>query len=330
MPQLKYPKFWSSIGIIPIILLPLSFIYIIGTLIRKFFVKKYIFRFPLICIGNAAVGGTGKTVLVKYLANYYLNKGKKIAISVKGFGGNYINPTIVDSNSDVNLVGDEAVEIASFLKANDNLIIIAAKNPFLAKDRINNFKPDLIISDDGLQNPYFEKTLKILMIDGLRGIGNGLILPSGPMRENYRSTLKKVDFICSLNPSDYVEKLCTANTKTPALFFKTNLALDIDKNSQIFVFSAIGNPERFIDSLKNYTIVGYKHFADHYLYTKEDSDNILKKARICGAKYIVTTAKDYVKIKNYIKTDILKVAYIEITEENIENLTRQIDAKIAN
>ena len=172
--KLFKPKFWSKKGnIFSIILLPLTFLVLIFIFFKKKLIRPKKFRIPIICVGNIYIGGTGKTPTSIFLANE-ISKSGKIPVILKKFYKNH---------------NDE-----------NNLIAANFKNFILSKNRLNgiqeaeNRKFDIVVLDDGFQDYAFEKNLNILCFNSEQLIGNGFVLPSGPLRESLNS-LKKAHIV---------------------------------------------------------------------------------------------------------------------------------------
>ncbi len=329
MIKFEYPDFWQKKMPISYILYPLSYVYRLLGFIRKFCTKQKKFSAPVICVGNVTVGGTGKTPLIIALASHYIKQKKNLVIICKGYGGSFIKPTIIEANFSTCLAGDEAIEIAKEFSKSSNVTIIITKNPKDCISILSQIKPDLILIDDGLQNPSFFKDFSILVIDGLRGLGNGFLIPSGPMRENYKPALKYADIVVSSNPSKNVKEELNRLACNKFYHIKQYLEVNVDKNEPIFLLCAIGNPEKFFVSMKNYNIVGKISFPDHHKYSTQDLDIILKKASKAGATKIVTTNKDYVKLYNLKSSIEIKTARIFFDEKDIKKIIKKIDEKIS-
>jgi len=317
-------------GLYPILLYPFSLIYRLLGFLRKIFTKEVKLCAPVICVGNASVGGTGKTPLIKALGKYFASDKKlNLVVISKGYGGNYVKPTIVEPNFSACLVGDEALELADHLFNIGNVTIIVAKNPSKCAAILAQIKPDIILVDDGMQNPSFHKDFKILMVDGIRDFGNGMLIPSGPMRENPIKAIKHSDIVVSNNPTKEISsKLANLAGQK---YIELPISTDISAGSkdQLFLVCGIGNPEKFFNPIeKNYNVVGKLAFPDHHKYTNEDASHILGCAKKAGCTKIVTTAKDYVKLRSF-KFDLeLVVATQALPEQDLKNILERISEKI--
>ena len=180
------PKFWDKkIGIISIILYPLSLIYLIIIYIKKKITKVHKFKIPIICVGNIYVGGTGKTPLSILLANEIKKLGKETVILRKYY----------DSHNDE----------YELIKNNFNNLIINKKriDGILKAERANY---DIIILDDGLQEYKIKKNLNIVCFNEKQLIGNGLIIPAGPLRENLNNLKSSDVVIINGNKNNHLKK----------------------------------------------------------------------------------------------------------------------------
>ena len=291
------PKFWDKkIGIISIILYPLSLIYLIIIYIKKKITKVHKFKIPIICVGNIYVGGTGKTPLSILLANEIQKLGKETVILRKYY----------DSHNDE----------YELIKNNFNNLIINKKriDGILKAERANY---DIVILDDGLQEYKIKKNLNIVCFNEKQLVGNGLVMPAGPLRENLNN-LKSSDVVIingNKNKS-FEEKILNINNKLK-IFYSNYKTQNIEKfkNKKLFAIAGIGNPENFFQLIEDNDLSIKKKFIfpDHHKYSKNEIMNIVDEAKKQNCQ-IITTEKDYYKIKKF---DI-KIEYIKISL-NIEN-----------
>ena len=291
------PKFWDKkIGIISIILYPLSLIYLIIIYIKKKIIKVHKFKIPIICVGNIYVGGTGKTPLSILLANEIQKLGKETVILRKYY----------DSHNDE----------YELIKNNFNNLIVNKKriDGILKAERANY---DIVILDDGLQEYKIKKNLNIVCFNEKQLVGNGLVMPAGPLRENLNN-LKSSDVVIingNKNKS-FEEKILNINNKLK-IFYSNYKTQNIEKfkNKKLFAIAGIGNPENFFQLIEDNDLSIKKKFIfpDHHKYSKNEIMNIVDEAKKQNCQ-IITTEKDYYKIKKF---DI-KIEYIKIFL-NIEN-----------
>ena len=275
------PEFWdkTELSIFSIFLLPLTSITLLTNFIKKFFNKKK-YSVKTICIGNIYLGGTGKTQLAIKLSEIMKKKYKTFVLKK-----DYKNQ----------------IDEQDLLKKKTNLII--SKSRAQGLKNINNSKKKLVIFDDGLQDKSIHYDLSIVCFNGLSGIGNGRLLPAGPLREKL-SELKNYDavFINGKIKFDLVKKIKLYNKKIKIFsgkYFLKNKN-DFKLKSKYLAFCGIGNPKNFFNLLKENKIKIEKNiiFPDHYNYQLSDISKIKKFAAKNNLK-IVTTEKDFMKIRKF-------------------------------
>ena len=221
----------------------------------------------------------------------------------------------------------------TILKNETTLIIEKNRKEIIDKAIIN--KKEILIFDDGLQERQIEYDLKIVCFDNQNWIGNGHLIPSGPLRESIKS-LKKYDAVVLKQNKDdekneeIIHEINKINPYIKIFYtFYTPLNLDkFDLSKKYVVFSGIGNPSNFRELLKknNFNIVEEKIYPDHFNYSQKNIDDILKRAENIDAE-IITTEKDFMKIANlnYGKINFLK---IDIKIRNSEVMTNFLKEKI--
>ena len=297
---MKTPKFWKEKNFISYSLLPLSYLYSAIKYIRNLFIKTQKINKPVICIGNIIAGGAGKTPIAIELGRLLNEKDISFAYLSRGYGGNIEDFTLVrNKDHKFHQVGDEP------------LLLSQISTTFISKNRLFGAAqiakmPDkkLIIMDDGLQNAALEKDLSILVIDGGYGFGNGLLMPSGPLREDIDSGVAKADIVVIIGKDQFdVAQLCKGKKVIFANIKTTNSDIFIDK--KVIAFCGIGRPKKFFDSLEesNCKIIKTISYSDHYQYKDSDLDNMILLAQKEEA-LLVTTKKDWVRLKPQYKTQI--------------------------
>ena len=300
---IKKPIFWDSknFSAWPIILYPFSIIYLfLFNLIIKL-KKKQTFEVPIICVGNIYLGGTGKTPLVKEIYNILISIGKKPAIIKKYY--NYIEDEI------------------SLLETTSK--VFSDKNRLSSIRKLIQDKFDTAIMDDGFQDYSIKKDFSILCFNEKQWIGNGLVLPAGPLREGLNS-LKKANCVFingekNLKIENQINKIYKSN-----IFYFKYIPKNIEKftNKKIIAFAGIGNPVNFFELLKknNLNLVDSKTFPDHYIFSDKDMDNLIMKAKNNEA-ILLTTEKDYFRIKDNYKINIEKLE-IDLKIENQDHFIK--------
>ena len=280
---------------ISFLLIPLSVVYLTLFSVRKYFRKKYSFKTPIICIGNIVVGGSGKTSIA--LAIIKMLPEKKIVVLLKGYKGKLTGTIKVDqAKHSVTDTGDEAL-----LYAKVGITYICSNRKHAIETIIINDNPDLIILDDGLQDSSITKSKSIVAINGRRGFGNKLLLPSGPLRQKISSTLNTnyIFLILGENKTNIVSKY-------EDNFFQAEICSEIDGNNRdIVAFSGIGDNEGFFQTLENYrfNLIKKISFPDHYNFSENEIKAIVDDAVKNGYE-IYTTAKDWVRLSAKYKNTI--------------------------
>lgn len=326
MIKLVYPKFWEFFSVLTIVLIPLSWLYRGLGRLRLFLVKPIRFQAKTICVGNITVGGTGKTQIVEMLAKHYVKQKKKCVIVTKAYGSSLRKAKLVENSDRASEVGDESKLLSEFAP------VIAAKKIAYANEFIAQLKPEVIIFDDGLQNPGFHKDFSIMVVDSLRGFGNKHIFPAGPLREQISYGIKKCDAIITLGDQRLQDngffREAEKNSRPifeGKIFLKSILQGDLqDKEDKYYLaFSAIGNPEKFFNTLRknDIKIAMTKSFPDHHIFTDEEINELRSIAKQNNYT-LITTKKDYVKIE---KNHDIECAIVDITMPEKTQLIKLID-----
>jgi len=321
--KLTYPSFWSKKNIVSWLLIAFSWIYQLLGSLRKLLVKPVKLPCFVICIGNISVGGTGKTQLVAWLAKNLRKKNCNFLIVTKGYNSNLRGAKLVEPLDLPSDVGDESKMLSEYGQ------VLAAKSIKYALPIINDLKPDVVIFDDGMQNPGFSKDLSIVVIDTIRNIGNGRIFPAGPLRESVQSAINRSDIVIMIGnelcPNFSLIQTITSSNKP---FFKSKIQLvgNIDTSKNYYAFTAIGDPDRFFRLLNEngINVLATKAFPDHHHYSREEITALVKEADK-QTLFLLTTKKDYVKISDHTK---MLCAEVTLTFDKEEELFQLIYEKI--
>lgn len=292
--KLNYPKFWHTRNLVSNILVPFSWIYTLLGRIRSFFLKSRKLPWYIICVGNMTIGGTGKTQVVIWLAQLLKRQGINFVIISKGYGSNLKSAVIVNSGDDPLSVGDEAILLSNYGN------VIASPKVISAIPLLEKINPDVIIVDDGMQNPSFLKDFTILTIDSLKGNGNGLILPAGPLRENATEAVGKSNLILMIGNNECRDAAllkAIEDSGKPFYYGRIKPTGLLDSDREYIAFTGIGNPEKFFSLLREYKIKVAAEicYPDHYSYPSYEVQKLIDRAKKDGYD-LITTKKDYVKI----------------------------------
>ena len=309
----KKPLFWDSKkqGIFSTILFPFTILTNINNFLLSISNKKINDKIFSICVGNIYVGGTGKTPLAIKLYQI-LNKNHKGVVVGKKFYSSH--------NDEINLLKKK---VHTLIKNKRSLIIQEA----IKKNK------KIIIFDDGLQDKALKYDLNFVCFDTLNWIGNGNLIPAGPLREKINS-LKKFDAVFLKNiskPNNKIIRIIKKINPKIKIFNTKYKILNLNNFSlkeKYLIFSGIGNPDSFFEILKinKFLIKDQFIFPDHYSYTEKDFLNIIERSKELNTK-IITTEKDFIKIpKRYQKK--IKCLKVDLDINNQKKLINFINEKI--
>lgn len=287
---MKAPAFWDKPNSpLSMLLLPLGCLYMAATSRRLKRAHPYRASIPVICVGNLTAGGTGKTPIVRDLAALLRAKGRHPHILSRGYGGSEVGPLRVDpSRHSVADVGDEPL-----LLAQDTPCWISADRAAGAKSIVAD-GADVIIMDDGLQNPSLHQDLRLIVVDGAAGFGNGRGIPAGPLRERIHTGIARADALIVMG-DDLNDHIKAFAGNTPVVNAQIEMA-PID-GTRCIAFAGIGRPEKFRTSLEHAgaMLVGFHAFGDHHPYSDSELENLSEEAERQNAD-LVTTEKDWVRL----------------------------------
>ena len=306
--KLKKPKFWDykKPSFFAYLLLPFSII--IGLIAKINSKPKYPnSKIKTICVGNIYIGGTGKTSLTIKIKEI-LDKNNIKACFIKKF---YLNQT------------DEQKLLSKNGTLFSNLKRITALDEAISEGF------EVAIFDDGLQDSSIKYDMEIVCFNNLNWIGNGLTLPSGPLRESinnlkfYENVFLNGNEESLIAIKDQIKKINPNMNINSGKYTPLNIG-EFDKDQNYLVFSGIGNHKTFVEMLKNnkLKIVSDLEYPDHYQYSKRDFDEIIINAKKFNA-HIITTEKDYLRLENFNRNEILYVkSSLDISDE--KSLTNKL------
>jgi len=293
--KFQKPKFWDykRPNFLSYLLLPFT----LPLIINNFFLrsKKNITHSKIkkICVGNIYVGGTGKTPLVMKIYQILNNLGYKTSVIKKFYTDHADEQKILNNNTKLYCLKDRNMGLNKAIEDNN----------------------DIVIFDDGLQDRSIDYDLKFICFNNIKWIGNGLLIPAGPLREKIESISKFDVVFINGNEIDnsnfklFIRKYDKNIKVFESHYIPTNID-QFDTTKKYIVFSGIGNPETFKETLlsNKFNIIKEIIFPDHYSYTQADIDKIQLQAKDLNAE-IITTEKDFVKINTYknANIDFLKI-----------------------
>jgi tetraacyldisaccharide 4'-kinase len=293
---LEAPSFWyRQRGMLAAALAPLATLY--GRIAETKFARAipYRSRLPVICIGNFTLGGSGKTPTAIAVASLLESLGAKPFFLTRGYGGMHKGPVLVGVNDGPVEVGDEPLLLAEVAPT-----MIAADRAAGAK-AIEATDATAIIMDDGFQNPGLAKDLSLIVADAGLGIGNGLVMPAGPLRAPLDAQIARADALIVIGSGGNAAplELAFASKEKPVL--KARVVPRQDKRwlsvLPVIAFAGIAAPDKFYTTLgvNGARIIAKRSYGDHHRYTRREAATLLKEAEERKAM-LVTTEKDFVRI----------------------------------
>ena len=309
--QLNKPNFWNTRkNIFIIIFFPLTLLIQIYVFFKKKITISKKFPVPIICVGNIYIGGTGKTPLSILIANELSQKGKKTAI-IKKFYNNHIDEHHLTKKYFSN--------------------VILKKNRSKAIQEAIDHNYDVLVLDDGFQDYSFRKNLNILCFNSNQLIGNGLIFPSGPLRESLDAVKdSQIIVINGVRNLTFEEKILNINPEVSFYYSEYKIKnINELKNKKLLAVAGIGNPRNFFELLeKNGLDVKEKQsYPDHYNFSKQEILDLINKANQKNL-HLVLTEKDFLRVEKY-KLDQVKYSRVELEIKRKNELINEID-KICN
>ena len=279
---------------------PLGNLYGMAGVLRGKFITPVKMGIPVICVGNLVAGGSGKTPTALALLVLLKEAGmtKIPCFLTRGYGGNLTGPVFVSQHS-YREVGDEA------------LLLAKAAPTIVAKDRIAGAHlalasgHDLIIMDDGFQNPALYKDASLVVVDGRLGFGNGFLIPFGPLREAVSSGLTRARAVIKVGEGPSI------HTGKPVIGAKFQVTSDIAAGKRVLGFCGLGQPEKFRQTLfeSGFEIADFISFSDHHPYSHADIQALHVKAFEMKA-HLVTTEKDLCRLPSTENISIIKIKLV--------------------
>jgi tetraacyldisaccharide 4'-kinase len=251
---------------------------------------------PVICVGNFTVGGAGKTPAAILLAEMAIALGRKPFFLSRGYGGGLAGPVLVDPARHAAAdCGDEPLLLARIAP-----VIVSRDRVSGAAEAVSR-GADVLIMDDGMQNPSLRKDVVIAVVDGDAGVGNGMCLPAGPLRAPLADQMPHVDVVLVIGGAVAVRDVAAAAASCGKPVLRAVLtpdARDVEdlRGEKLLAFAGIGRPAKFFQTLRSagLDIVLARSFADHHPYSAADVGALASEAKGVGA-LLVTTAKDAVR-----------------------------------
>ncbi len=294
---MQAPKFWekSSSSIVSLLLLPAACLYNLAVILRQKLASPWQAPVPVICVGNLVAGGAGKTPVVLKILQMLKQRGNCPHALTRGYGGTLAGPAQVDP------------EHHTFEETGDEPLLLAHYAPtWVSKDRVQGAQAvaeaDVIVMDDGFQNPSLFKDLSLIVVDGRYGFGNGKIIPAGPLRETIKAGLKRADAVVLIGKdSAQAEESIRHNCEKKILILRAALVTKPEARKllgqPILAFAGIGTPSKFFKTLEELgcTLIERIPFSDHHSYSISEINALKKRASKKNA-LLVTTEKDAIRL----------------------------------
>ena len=290
------PKFWDAgHRALPAVLSPLALCYTLAGRWRRQLTLPHDPGVPVVCVGNLVAGGAGKTPTALAIGAWLKSQGRAVHYLTRGYGGRLKGPVRVQPHRhDVRAVGDEA------------LLLAASAATWVARDRTAGADAavadgaDILVMDDGYQNPTLRKHLSILVFDAGVMLGNGHVLPAGPLREPPMDGLARADAIVVIDDPGRAPPV-DGQLPGPGACFRARFAPTPEgyrlADAPIVAFAGIARPEKFFATLQGIGghLLACHLYADHHVFTEDEIMALIEEAHAKGAR-LVTTTKDAVRL----------------------------------
>ena len=316
---MKAPQFWYEPNTWKAkFLYPLGYFYNLLTLLRGKLAKPQSYSCLTICIGNLNVGGTGKTPTTIALAQHFLKKGLQVHVVSRGYKGKFQGTFLVDPQKHKSdEVGDEPLLMSEFTSV---WVSNKRKNGIAAAE---NAGAQIVLLDDGFQDPSFHKDFSLIVVDGEKGFGNKKCMPAGPLRENIVQGFKRADALVIVGQRIYKFDTFPTHLK---IIHSTLKPIETGMNwkeGKYLAFAGIADPSKFFKTLRSLgaNLIDCVALSDHQNLDGQVLKRLERKANSAHAQ-LVTTEKDAVRLSDTYRKKVLSLPVrIEFDDKNeLENL----------
>lgn len=257
--------------------------------------RPYEVMAPVLCVGNLTVGGSGKTPAVITLARTLRAAGYVPGFLSRGYGGSHVGPHSVDPDTDTaSLVGDEPLLLARVAPT------VIARNRAAGAKRLVERGVNFIVMDDGFQSRKVLFDYALIALDSRRGLGNGSVIPAGPLRAPVVDQMRHADGLLRIGEGAGGTAVVRAAARAGKPVLRASLVPEKPEGldgQPLLAFSGIGDPDKFFDTLTSagYNVASRRAFADHHVFTDAEAAELLERAR--DENLIpITTEKDAVRL----------------------------------
>ena len=325
---MRAPDFWAEDGALATLLAPLGAGHGLAGRLHRALAHPVALGAPVVCVGNLVAGGAGKTPVVLALVEALSARGLSVHCLSRGYGGRVSGPRRVDPARDgAAQVGDEA------------LLLARAATTWVARDRVAGARAaadegaQVVVMDDGFQNPSLVKDLALIVVDGAYGFGNRRVMPAGPLRETLKGGLARADGVVLLG-RDERNLGAGLGARLPLIAARLAPRPGSERLSgrRVLAFAGIGRPEKFFATLEELgaEVVETRSFPDHHPYRAQEIESLRARAAELGA-LPVTTEKDAVRLEPDLRArlEVLAVAVEWRDPEALQALLEPISAAAA-
>lgn len=321
---MRAPGFWNKEGgPMPRLLSPLARLYAAATE-RRVAQPGWRAPVPVICCGNATVGGAGKTTLALDLGRRLSARGVAVHFLIRGYGGKAKQTRRVIPGDTAAQVGDEA------------LLLNEVAPTWIGADRAASARgaiaqgAKILVMDDGLQNPTLERDLALLVVDGTTGFGNGLVMPAGPLREPVEAAAARCHaaVLIGEDKTGVIDQI-PQDLSVLRARLRPSLEMQALKDRRVVAFAGIASPDKFFTSLAEAgaLVVARAPFADHHPFKESEIMPLLDQATQLDAA-VVTTPKDAVRLPRELRQRVL-IAGVDLEWQRPERIEAMLTELLA-